>query len=168
MIKVFILSLMANLALTLISFLALPPQVAIHFGLNGMADGWAPSYVHVLVMTTVQLFVFCCIYFVSRLIPFFPPEMVSIPNNEYWLSPVNKPQAIEKINNLLWRAGSAIFMLLLVVNLLMLHANLSKTDKLNLWVFYTVLGAFFCYIIWLLIFSFYRAFRIPDHGGKGV
>jgi len=163
--KFFILAFIANMALTLISFFVLPSQVAIHFGLNGMADGWAPSYVYVLIMAGAQLFsffLFCALhFFVPRLILSSPPELINLPNKEYWLSPANRPQVIEKIQNLFWRMGSALFLFLLIINALSIHANLSNINRLNLWVLFPALGTFLLYLIWLLI-VFHRAFRMPE------
>ncbi|MGZ3614494.1 MAG: DUF1648 domain-containing protein, partial [Syntrophales bacterium] len=46
--SVFILVFVANVVLSLFSLVLLPSRVAIHFGVGGMANGWAPSCVNAL------------------------------------------------------------------------------------------------------------------------
>src|ERR1035437_3257899 len=94
----FILAFIANVVVTLISLAVLPARVAIHYGADGMANGWAPNYVNALLMTGTYVLMFCSLYFGHRLNILFPPKWwIGLPNKEYWLSPANRTRAMEKI-----------------------------------------------------------------------
>ena len=158
--NLFIWMFIANIVLTFASLLILPERVAIHFGPGGRADNWASSHFNALLMTTVQVILFCAIYFNRRLVLMFPRKMINLPNREYWLSPANFDRAMGKMQDLLWNIGAVMFLLLFVMGLLSLKANLSAPVRLDEAALFTALGLFTVYIIcWLA--AYYRAFRIP-------
>lgn len=70
------------------------------------------------------------------------------------------PQTMGKIQDFMWRFGVAVFLLLLIMNVLSLQANMAKPVRLNDRIFFPALAAFFGYVIWWTI-VFFRAFRIP-------
>ena len=129
--NLFICMFIANIVLTFASLLILPERVAIHFGPGGRADNWASSHFNALLMTTVQVILFCAIYFNRRLVLMFPRKMINLPNREYWLSPANFDMAMGKIQDLLWNIGAVMFLLLFVMGLLSLKANLSAPARLD-------------------------------------
>ena len=122
----FILLFIANLAVTLISMVVLPDRVAIHFGADGMANGWAPNYINAILMTGVYILIYCVIYFSPRCLRLVPSKWINLPHKEYWLSPANQALAVEKMQGFMWRFGVAIMLLFLVDGLLTIQANLSK------------------------------------------
>ena len=157
----YFLTFIANLGLTLLASAMLPTKVACHFGINGAADGWMNNYANCIVMTSLQIFLFCIFYFLPRLIFLFPPCLVNLPNKEYWLKPCMKHCTIKKLQSFMYSVGAAMFMLLLAAGLLTLEANLSRPVKLNIYLFYTALSFFSVYLAgWIIMF--YRAFRIPS------
>lgn len=156
----FILSFAANLLLTLVSLFVLPDRVAIHYGADGMADGWGPNYVNALFMTGTHVLLFSLLYFAPRLVTWLPPRFVNLPNKSYWLSPENKTRAVEKIQPFMWLFGSGVFVFFFVLGLLSYHANLQTSARLNLRIFLPALGVFLACNAWW-VYRFYRAFRIP-------
>lgn len=64
----FILMFLANVAVTLVSLVLLPDRVAIHFGLRGVADGWASRSVHALLMTGTHVLLFLFMLIVGLLV----------------------------------------------------------------------------------------------------
>jgi len=161
----FILTFVANVVVTLISLAVLPSRVAIHYGANGMANGWASNYVNALLMTGTYVLLFCSLYFGHRLALLFPLKWINLPNKEYWLSPANKARTMEKIQALILQFGVVVFIFLLIVGLLTIQANLTKPVRLNLRVFFPAMGAVLAYIIWWITI-YYRAFRIPGQGNN--
>ena len=160
----FILTFIANVVLTLISLAMLPDRVAIHFGADGMADGWAPAYVNALLMTGIHLLLFFSLYFSPRLMLLFPAKWINLPNKEYWLAPRNQSRTMEKISSFMWRFGTAMFLFLFVITVLTLQANLSEINRLNLNTFLPALGVLLGYTVWWTI-TFFRAFRLPSDLG---
>lgn len=156
----FILTFVANVIVTLVSLAMLPDRVAIHYGADGMANGWAPNYVNALLMTGTHILLFCSIYFGGRLTFIYPSKWINLPNKEFWLSPANMPQTMEKMQGLIWQIGVALFLFLLVLGLLSLQANMVKPVRLDQRVMLPAFGALLVYMIWWMI-VFFRAFRIP-------
>jgi len=155
----FILTFVANVVVTLISLAVLPSRVAIHYGANGMANGWAPNYVNALLMTGTHVLLFCSIYLSSRFM-FAYQRMINLPNKEYWLQPAILPQTKEKTSVFMWQIGIALFLFFIVIGLLSLQANMAKPVRLNEPILFSALGALLIYTVWWII-MFFRAFRIP-------
>lgn len=162
----FILAFLANVALTLLSLAVLPSRVAIHFGADGVANGWAPNYVNALLMGGTHIFLFCALYFSPHFIFVFPCRWINLPNKDYWLQPAMRPQAKAKISLLIWQFGVALFAFLFVVGVLSLQANLAKPVRLNEAVFIPAFVTFLIYTVWWTI-VFFRAFRLPREKDGG-
>ncbi|MCX5852398.1 MAG: DUF1648 domain-containing protein [Deltaproteobacteria bacterium] len=156
----FILSFVANLALTLISLDILPYCVAVHFGPGAVPNGWGSKYVSALFFLVIQTVLFFSMYYSSRMIFTFPARWMNLPNKDYWLKDENKPRAGEIISKLMWQFGTALFLFLFIVNLLTIQANLSRPVRLDERAFIIALVMFFIFIGYWLI-SFVRSFRVP-------
>lgn len=164
----FILAFVANVVVTLISLAVLPDRVAVHFGSDGMANGWAPNYVNALLMTGTHVLLFCSFYFSPRLMLLFPAKWINLPNKAYWLQPSVLPRTMAKISSSMWQLGVAMFLFFLVIGVLSLQANMAPTVCLNLNVFFPALAALFIYTAWWTI-MFFRAFRLPkDKDGANI
>lgn len=157
---VFILVFVANVVLSLISLAILPARVAIHFGRNGMADGWGPNYINTLIFLATNAFFFFTLYFIPRLIFMFPKKWINLPNKEYWLRTENKARTVANFSSLMWEFGIALFLFLFVVELLAIEANLSQPIRLNEKLFFSALILFFLYTAYYCI-RLFRAFRLP-------
>jgi uncharacterized membrane protein len=156
----FIATFLANVAVTIASLILLPERVAIHFGADGTADGWAPSWVNALLMTGIHALLFVTVWISARLVLWFPPKWINLPNKDYWLDPARRPETMEKLQRFMWRFGVAMFLFLLVVGLLTLEANLAETAKLELRAFFPAAGIFLAYSVWWTI-ALLLAFRLP-------
>jgi len=156
----FIIAFIANVALSMMSLVVLPSRVAIHFGVGGMANNWAPSYVNALLFIGVHVTLFCMMYFSPPFIFAFPRKWMNLPNKDYWLTEENKPRAKAMIGSLMWEFGAALFSFLFVVELLAIKANLEDPVRLNEAVFLGALFLFLLYTVYWCI-RLFRAFRVP-------
>ena len=156
----FIVVFIANLVLSLVSLVLLPSCVAIHFGLGGMANNWAPSYVNALFFIGTNAFLFLFIYFTSRLVFKFPTKWINLPNKDYWLRVENKGRTVAMFSSLMYEFGIALFLFLFVVELLAIEANLSQPVRLNEKLFLSALILFLLYTVYWCI-RLFRAFRLP-------
>jgi len=90
-----------------------------------------------------------------------PPQLVSLPNKRYWLSPERRAASLEVLASLSLRFAAALAIFLCFVHWLVVQANSVKPPKLQEeWLFagLAVLGA----LTLLWIFSLYRRFgRVP-------
>ncbi len=157
----FILVFIANLVLALISLAFLPSSVAIHFGRDGMADNWGPSYISALFFIGTNTLLFLCLYFTPRLVFKLPAKRINLPNKDYWLRPENKTRTLTVFSSLMREFGIALFLFFFVVELLTIQANLSQPVKLNEKLFLSALVLFVLYAGYWCI-KLFRAFRLPD------
>lgn len=157
---IFIISFVANLILVIVSFVLSPPVVAIHFGLGGRPDNWAPAYINALIMTGFYVLFFLMFLFTPRLIRATPSKLISLPNKDYWLREENRNRAEAIISTEIYLFGSLTMALLFIVNLLALKANLSKPVIFNEDLFW---GPFILYIVFTIYWTirFIRKFKIP-------
>jgi hypothetical protein len=147
--------------LVFISLLILPPEVAVHFGRNGIPDSWAPKETHITIFLLIQLPLFILFYFASLLPLKISPKLLSLPNKSYWLKEENISRIQPKISSLMLEFGSVLFTFLLGVGLLTLEANCSDPVRLNETSFFLLFTAFMAYTgYWCL--KFIKAFKIPE------
>ncbi len=156
----FILVFIANVVLSLISLILLPSRVAIHFGLGGLANNWAPSYVNTLFFIGANAFLFVSLYFTPRLVFMFPGKWINLPNKGYWLRVENKARTVAMFSSLMWEFGIALFLFLFVVEMLAIEANLSQPVKLNEKPLFSALILFLLYTAYWCI-KLFLSFRLP-------
>jgi uncharacterized membrane protein len=156
----FILVFIANVVLSLVSLVLLPSRVAIHFGIGGIADNWAPSYVSTLFFIGTNAFLFLSLYFTPRLVFMFPGKWINLPNKDYWLRMENKDRTVAMFSSLMWEFGIALFLFLFVAELLAIQANLSQPVKLNEKLLISALILFLLYTVYWCI-KLFRSFRLP-------
>jgi uncharacterized membrane protein len=156
----FIALFLANVTLSLVSLAILPDRVAIHFGSGGAPDGWASNLTHTLLMLGVDTLVFGALYFAPRLIAIVPSRWVNLPNRDFWLSPQRRSLTAEKLQQHLWRFGTAVFLFLLLAGFLTIRANRSDPVRLEEGLFLIGLGIFLVYTLYWVV-GLVRAFRIP-------
>ena len=156
----FILSFVANLILTLVSLALGPSRVAIHFGLGGVPNGWAPAYVNALIMTSMDTLVFLSLFFSPKLIRTTSAKWINIPNKDYWLMDKNRGLAESLFAEQMYRFGMVLFAFLFSVGLLALQANLSIPIRLREDLFWWPFGLFMAYVAYWTV-NLLKLFRIP-------
>ena len=143
--KLLIVSFLANVALTLVSLLVLPSEVAIHFGRGGMPDSWASNELNALLFLGIDLFIFIVFLVAPSLSLGLSPKWLSLPNKNYWLKEENRVVAQKKLAPLMTEFGIAFYIFLFFVGLLTLEANLADPVRLNETIFFPIFIAFMLY-----------------------
>lgn len=156
----FLIALAANIILTLVSWVILPDNVAIHFGSNGMPDGWAPVWFHVLAFLGIQLLLFVTIYFGSDLSLGLHSRWVNLPNKDYWLREENLPKTQEMVASTMLEFGTALMLFLFVVGILTIKANLSDPVRLSNEFFWPSFVLFMAFVVYWCVKLLYL-FRVP-------
>lgn len=157
--KLFVSLFIANLLLTVISLIVLPDRVAIHFGADGIPDGWATKYINAAIMLVVHVLVFLSLFFVPEMVKRIDAKWISLPNKAYWLLPENRERMEQLFCKSFYQFGSAMFLLLLWVGILAIQANLASPIIFSENLFLIPFGLFMLYtIIWTVwvIFIFKR------------
>ena len=160
--KLFILAFAANVILTLVSLVVLPPKVAIHFGSGGVPNAWASKEVNALIFLAIEGPLFILFLFAPSLVMKCPPKLINLPNKDYWLKEENKPATKAKVESLMCQFGIALFGFLFCVGLLTLQANLSDPVRLNESILFAMLTAFIVYTVYWCV-KIFLSFRLPNN-----
>jgi uncharacterized membrane protein len=158
--SLFILTFIANVVLSLVSLVLLPPRVAIHFGSGGIANHWASNHFNTLFFIGTNTFLFVSLYFTPRLIFRFPARWINLPNKDYWLRSENKARTVEIFSSFMWEFGAALLLFFLAAQLLTIRANLSQPVRLDERLFLLALALFMLYTVYWCI-KLFKAFRLP-------
>lgn len=143
----------------------MPDVVASHFGLGGKPDGFMPRSAFIVVMAIVECIVIATAVAGPMLVDRLPPEMVNLPNKEYWLAPEHKAETLARFSGSMESFGAALGALFLVVNALVLRANLRQAP-LEESIFVVALVAFFVFVaVWTV--RLFRSFRLPSQRQRG-
>jgi uncharacterized membrane protein len=147
-------------ALTVVSFIVFPPNVAIHFDKNGNPNSWAPKETNAIIFFATELTLFVIFIIIPSLVFKFPARLISLPNKDYWLKEENKPKVRTKFAILMWEFGIGLFTFLFFVEFLVLDANLTKPVRLNEKLFLSVFITYMVYTVYWCV-KILRSFRIP-------
>jgi len=156
----FVVSFLATLVFQVVAVFLCPGEVAIHFGLTGEADGWAPSHVNALLMSGVSVLIFVSFYFVPHIMRWTPDRWMNIPNRQYWLREENRDTMTTIMTGHLYQYGVLTFLFLFALGLLSLDANLSAPVRIRLDLVWWLLGLYLGATVYWLI-RMQLAFRIP-------
>jgi uncharacterized membrane protein len=160
--KALLIAFAANLAVMLLSYAMLPDRVAFHFGLGGAPDSWTAKEFNLLFILAIETPLFLLLLYAPQLVLKVPAKLVSLPHREYWLQPENRELTQAKVARHTYLFGTALFVFLACVNVLVLHANLRRPAQLDEQAFLLLLGVFLAFVIYWCI-EFIRAFRPPPN-----
>ena len=120
----------------------LPDRVAIHFGIDGMANNWSSKLDFILIIGGVMLFMMMIFFGLTLLLRKMPNTLINLPNKEYWLSPEKRSSTLDAIVLFLNEIGSRTLLLLAVIFELTCRTNASDTQQLDSQTFLIVLGMY--------------------------
>jgi len=158
--KLFIISFIANLVLTVVVMFMAPTNMAVHFGAGGEPNGWSTPGMNALVMTGVEVMLFAIFFFVSRLLRITPDRWISLPNKDYWLKDENRGRMEAILSDELHKYGALMFVFMFVVGLLTLQANLSDPVQLREDLFWPPFICIMAYSLYWTVRMFW-IFRVP-------
>jgi uncharacterized membrane protein len=153
-----------NLAVIMLSYVLLPERVATHFGLGGAPDSWGSKEFNLLLILLIEIPLFLMLLYAPTLILRVPAKLVNLPHRDYWLRPENRGLVRAKVARHTHLFGTALFIFLTCVSVLVLHANLGEPVHLDEQAFLLLFGVFLAFVIYWCI-EFIRAFRLPANAG---
>jgi uncharacterized membrane protein len=159
--RIFLLVLIVAAAFVWFTSGALPPVVASHFGPGGAANGFMSKGTYTAFMLAVVVAVPALIALSGQLVRILPPQLINLPNRQYWLAPQRRAATLESLSSLSSRFALALVVFLCFVHWLVVRANASQPARLpeaSLFVGLAVFGA--ATLFWL--FALFRRFgRVP-------
>jgi uncharacterized membrane protein len=159
--KFFLLVLVAAGAFVWLTSVDLPPVVASHFGPGGAANGFMDKNTYTVLMLALVVGVPALVASSAQLVRVLPPQLINLPNRQYWLAPERRAATLEALASLTLRFAVALAVFLCFVHWLVIRANAVQPPRLpETWLFVglAVFGA--ATLAWLVML-FRRFRRVP-------
>lgn len=138
----------------------LPDPVAIHFNLSGAADNSISRTSHLVFSLLMGCGIPGLIVGVSFALKNGSPDLLNVPNPEYWRSPENFPRACRLLlRSVLW-LSTGLCLWFAAFNFLLVSANMITPARLPRLGFVALLGGLFLFLAGWII-SLYQSFRVP-------
>jgi uncharacterized membrane protein len=153
----FLLVLVAAAAFVWVTSGALPSVVASHFGPGGQANGFMAKGSYTVLILSVVVAAPALVASLALLAHVLPPQLVNLPNKDYWLSPEQREASLDALASLGLRFAAGLAVFLCFVHWLLVRANSVQPPALREeWLFggLALFGA--ATLFW--IFSLYRRF----------
>jgi len=158
--KPFIFAFLANVILSLCSVTVLPERTAIHFGFGGLPDNWAAPGEFALLMSVTDAVIFLTFLFSAKLTHRLPARFINLPNRAYWLNEKNRSKAEAMLTEEMYLFGTATYVFMFLITLLVLRANLSSPVRLQETPLWWAFGLYIGFTVYWTV-RLYRRFRVP-------
>ncbi len=137
----------------------LPATMATHFGLVGQPNGWGSREGFFALFAALSVGVAAFFLALPALVRILPPQIVNLPNRDYWLAPEQRDAGVRKLAG--WAAWLAAGTLAFAFGILelTLRANLAR-GPLATGPAWALLGAYLAFAT-LWVAGLWRAFRRP-------
>jgi uncharacterized membrane protein len=163
--------LLAALGAVLVVLLAyyyplLPEQVASHFDVDGVPNGWMSKGAFVGVMVFVSIITAIPIVGLTLALPRMESS-INIPNKLYWLAPERREETIAAISSSMIWTECVVMGLLVLLTFFVCRLNVAGTGRLELPMFPT-LGVFVA-VIGFIVVRLIRKFKnVSDHSTQST
>ena len=136
----------------------LPDAVGSHFDAAGKVNGSSTTkFSYFISLLTTSSFMLV----LPSILKYLPTSSINLPHREYWLSDDRREQTLNFFNGHMSWFGAATMTLMIAIFHLTFLANLSPTKNLNVFLSWTIFGAFFLFMIgWVVVLI--RRFPTPS------
>jgi hypothetical protein len=140
---------------------ALPVRVASHFDAAGFANGYMTRDGYRIFMLAFSVGVPLLVVALIGWLPRLAPNLINIPNRDYWLAPERREAALAALDaSALW-LGCLLTALAGAVHWLVIRANAVDPPKLENGPLLTLLGAFVAGLVCGIVVLMQRFRKIP-------
>ncbi|MGY2002034.1 DUF1648 domain-containing protein [Blastococcus sp. SYSU DS1024] len=142
------------------SWTRLPERVPVHFGAAGDPDAWADRPTALVATALLGLGVVAVFAGAVRLVRRTRPELIDVPNGEYWKRPENVGRLRGLIAADLWSLGAWTLLLLCAIDWLIVRAATADDPSLGPWPLVLV-GGYLLGVAARLVWMFTRRYAVP-------
>jgi hypothetical protein len=157
--RVFWVLVLLNVLLISAAAFLLPERIVSHFDLAGQPNGWT-SKVEFVAIFVLTLFIEVIVWVpIAFLVTTCPPELINIPNKDYWVRDNNILQ-LHKIFSFWWWGMGCIAMVFdLYLSLEIIQTNLMKTPVLSNGIWFAAI--LFTLLLGVSIVYLFLSLRVP-------
>lgn len=137
----------------------LPVRVATHFGPTGRPDSWMDKTSAALLMAVFQVGMPLFLVGVTAATRYLPPQLINIPNRQYWLVEPRREETIRYLNRMIAWIAVLYAIFFIAINQVTYMANLTGGNLNQVW-FVAILVSFLSAIL-ILVLAILKRFRKP-------
>jgi len=129
----------------------LPDVVAWHFNARGVANGWQTKSAFFAVFVGVSVLAAVIGFGIPRIISAMPPQLINLPNKQYWLAPDRLAETQAFLNNYFAWFGCAVFLVIILTFDYAIQSNLRPENRPDISRMWYILAGFLAFVaIWIV------------------
>ena len=140
----------------------LPEVVASHFNGQGAANGWQTKPAFFTVLISVSVLAAVVGFGVPSIIAALPPELINLPNKNYWLAPERATETMSYLKTHFAWLGCALYLVILVTFDYAVQSNLHPDHPPSASRLLLLLVGFTLFILVSSARMLRRFFRVPQ------
>ena len=139
----------------------LPGVVASHFSGRGMPNGWQTKSAFFGVFVGVSVLAAVVGFGVPRIIAAVPPQLINLPNKQYWLAPEHLAETLEFLSVYFAWFGCAVLLIMIFTFDYAIQSNLHPDNRPSASRMWYILAGFLVFAIVWIARMFTRFGRLP-------
>ena len=140
----------------------LPPVVASHFDGRGVANGWQPKSAFFVAFVALSVLVVVIGFAVPQILTVLPPQLINLPNKQYWLAPERITETQEFFGAYFAWFGCALYLVMIFAFDFAVRTNLHPENPPNPISFWYVLGGLLLFLLFWSIRMMAKFLRPPN------
>src|SRR5437879_2682995 len=140
----------------------LPDVVASHFNARGVANGWQTKSAFFAVFVGVSVLAAVIGFGIPRIISAMPPQLINLPNKNYWLAPDHLAETQTFLNNYFAWFGCAVFLIIILTFDYAIQSNLRPASRPDISRMWYILAGFLAFVAVSTISLLVQILRTPQ------
>jgi len=140
----------------------LPDVVASHFNARGVANGWQTKPAFFTVFVGVSVLAAVIGFGIPHIISVMPPQLINLPNKQYWLAPDQLAETQAFLNNYFEWFGCAVFLIIILTFDYAIQSNLHPDNRPDVSRMWYILAGFLAFVAVWIIRLLARFLRTPQ------
>src|SRR5690349_16014559 len=116
-----------------------------------MASGWQTKPAFFTVFVGVSILAAVTGFGIPRIVASLPPQLINLPNNQYWLAPDRAAETESFLNNYFACLGCAVFRVIILTFDYSIQSNLHPEHRPDISRMWYILAGFLAFVtVWII------------------
>jgi len=142
-------------------YVQMPDVVASHFNGRGVPNGWQAKPAFFGLFAAVSVLIASIGFGIPRIIASVPPQLINLPNKQYWLAPEHVAETMAFLNAYFAWFGCAVFLIVILTFDYAIQSNLHPDHRPDVSRMWYILAGFLVFMVVWLARMFTRFGRLP-------